>query len=317
MPQPTASEVHVDAALSQISVAYVQSRDDFIAGKVFPQVRVDKQSDKYFTYTKADWFRDEAEKRAPGTESAGTGFGISSTNTYFADIYALHQDVPDRVRQNADAALDPDRDATRFITQRMLLRQEMQWVTEYFSSGVWGTTVTPGNLWSSFTTSDPIGDIDLGTTTVAKATGFMPNTLVLGFEVWQKLRRHPDIVDQFKFTSSESVTTDMLAGLLGLDNVFIAKAIKNTTAEGVTASYSFTHGKDALLCWVTDQPGLLMPSAGYNFIWQGVSEGLQTDIGISRFRMDELKADRIEGEIAFDMKVVASDVGYFLNNVVS
>ena len=65
MAQPTPSDVHVDAILTNISVAYIQDQNYFIANKVFPSIPVEKQSDKYFKYTKGDWFRDEAAVRAP------------------------------------------------------------------------------------------------------------------------------------------------------------------------------------------------------------------------------------------------------------
>ncbi|NBR70500.1 MAG: hypothetical protein EBT75_00125 [Proteobacteria bacterium] len=83
MPQPTSSQVHVDAILTNISVAYMQQQANFIASRVFPIVPVSKQSDKFFTYTKNDWFRDEAQRRADATESAGGGYGLS-TDTYQA-----------------------------------------------------------------------------------------------------------------------------------------------------------------------------------------------------------------------------------------
>ena len=85
MPQPNINSVHVDAILTNISVAYLQNQDNFIADKVFPVIPVDKKSDKYFTYTKNDWFRDEAQRRAPGTESAGevTIFQLELTQQMF------------------------------------------------------------------------------------------------------------------------------------------------------------------------------------------------------------------------------------------
>jgi len=43
MAQPTNSDVHVDAALTNISVAYVQNAADFVAGRAFPNVPVSKQ----------------------------------------------------------------------------------------------------------------------------------------------------------------------------------------------------------------------------------------------------------------------------------
>ena len=78
MAQPTANDVHIDAILTNISVAYIQDQNAFVASKVFPTIPVEKQSDKYFVYTKGDWFRDEAQLRAPATESAGSGYNLTT-----------------------------------------------------------------------------------------------------------------------------------------------------------------------------------------------------------------------------------------------
>ena len=45
MPEPTASQIHIDAPLSDIAVAYKPDASLYIADKVFPIVEVDKQSD--------------------------------------------------------------------------------------------------------------------------------------------------------------------------------------------------------------------------------------------------------------------------------
>lgn len=316
MPQPTAGQVHVDAILTNISVAYMQSQANFVADKVFPIVPVDKRSDKYFTYTKGDWFRDEAKRRYGGDESAGSGYGLS-TATYSCDVFAIHKDIDDQTRGNADAPLNLDRDATEFVTQRLMLRRELQWVTDYFGTGIWGTDATPGILWDN-ANSDPITDVDTGKQTILLNTGFEPNTLVLGWQVWRQLKNHPDIVDRYKYTSADSITPDMVARLFEVDRILVAKAVQNTGKEGGSDSFAFTHGKHALLCYANPQPSLLMPSAGYTFSWRnGVSAGMGYDIGIRNFRMEQLISDRIEGQVAFDHKVVATDLAYFFNGAVS
>jgi hypothetical protein len=109
----------------------------------------------------------------------------------------------------------------------------------------------------------------------------------------------------------------MMARLFDVDRVLVAKAVKATNNEGGTGAYAFTHGKHALLCYSAPSPGLLQPSAGYVMSWTGVSAGLGATIGSSRLRMDSLRADRIEAEVAFDMKVIATDLGYFWNGVVA
>ena len=316
MPQPNTRDVHTNAILTNISVAFIQNQAHFIANKVFPIVPVDKQSDLFYTFTKADWFRDEAKRRGDATESAGSGYGLS-TDSYSCDVFALHKDIGDQARKNSDAPLNPDRDATQFVTQRQLLRQEIQWATDFFASGVWTTDNTPSNLWSNHTASTPISDVETAKRTILINTGYLPNTMVLGYDVKIQLIQHPEIVDRIKYAGEKVVTDALLAQLFGVERIFTAMAIKNTAVENETASYSFTHGKHALVCYSAPTPSLLQPSAGYTFVWRGVSNGLGQDIGISRFRMEHLKADRVEAEVAWDNKKVAADLGYLFASVVA
>ena len=325
MPQPTISDVHVDAILTNISIAYMQKAENMIADKVFPIVPVDKKSNKYFNYNKNDWFRDEAQRRAPGTESAGGGYNLS-TDTYSADVYSFHKDVDDQTLANADTPLNPLREASEFVTSRLLLRREVQFITDFMTTSVWATDVTgvaatPNATqfiqWSNYTTSDPIENIEAAKEKILSETGFEGNTLVLGYQAFRQLKNHPDIIDRYKYTTSSVITEEMMARLFGVDRVLVAKSVKATNLENVTGAYSFNFGKAACLLHVASNPGLMTPSAGYIFSWTGVSGGLGSTIGTSQFRMESLKASRVEAEVAFDNKVVAADLGYFFASAVA
>jgi len=315
MPLPTSRDVHVDAILTNISVAYIQKSSNFIATKVFPIVPVTKKSDKYFKYTKNDWFRDEAQIRADAEESAGGGYNIA-TDDYSCDTWAFHKDIGDETRKNADAPINVDREATEFVAGRILLKMETEWVSNYFGASIWGTDVTPTG-WDNYTASDPLDDIEDGKRAVLVTTGFEPNTLVLGYDVYKALKNHPDLVDRIKYTTSENVTTAIMAKLFEVDKVLVAKAVKATNNEGATPAYGFTHGKHALLCYSAPTAGLLQPSAGYVMAWKGVSDGLGETVATTRLRIPLRKADRIESEASWDMKVVGTDLGYFFSSVVS
>lgn len=320
MGQPTRSQVHIDSALTNVSTAYQQAADDFIATKVFPIVPVDKPTGKVFTYTKADWFRDEAKVRADAAESAGSGYGMS-TVSYSCDVFALHKDIGEQIRATADPQVDLERDAARFLTQRMLLRMEIQWVTDVFATSIWGTDSTPSNLWSDYTASDPIGDVETGKTAIISVTGARPNTLVLGYQTFVQLKSHPDIIDRIKYSTGvtgRTVNESLLAQMFDVDRVYVARAIKNTGNEGETASYSFVQGKHALLLHVPDNPGLLQPAAGYTLVWRGVDYGMgRNNIGIRRMDVPLTNAVRVEAQIAFDNKVLGTDLGYFFNGAVA
>jgi len=321
MPQPTISQVHpVNRPLTNVSVAYMQAATNFVAPLVFPTVPVEKRSDSYFVYTKNDWFRDEAQVRPDASESAGSGYNLS-TSTYLCDVFAFHKDVGEQAEANADAPLDMARDATQFVTNRLLLRREIQWATDYFTTSVWGTDATPSNLWSDYTASDPVGDIETGRLTILSNTGFLPNTLVCSYNVWSKLKNHPDIVDRIKGMAGPGnpaiATRQAVAGIFEVDRLLVCMGIKATNVEGETAAYSFIQGKHALLCYVNPTPSLLQPSAGYCFEWTGVSQGTGQTVGVKTLDVPLKAATRYEGQIAFDNKVVGSDLGYFFSSAVS
>lgn len=315
MPQPTHGQVHIDAALTNLSVAYLQDASQFIAGRVFPMVPVDHKSDKYFTYTKGDFRRNTAKPRAAGTESAGGGFNMSTDN-YSAETYALHKDVPDDIRNNADAAVNVDADASRFVMEQLLIQKEVQWAADNFTTGIWGTDVVGGTDFTAWgdASSDPETDIDAGKAKGLRVTGKMFNTLVVGYAVHQALKKHPLITERYKYTSSESITAEMIAAFLEIDQYWVAMASYNTAQEGAADVDSMILGSHALLCYVTPSPGLMAVSAGYTFVWKNASGGLNNaGVAMSTFRMQHLKSDRVEGEFTYDHKVVATDCGYFFS----
>ena len=309
--------VHVDKPLTDISVAYTQSDTNFIASRVFPTINVTKQSDKYFVFDRNTFMRDQAQKRGSGEESAGSGYTLS-TDSYFCDVWALHKDISDFDRANTDAPLNADRNAATFIAQQFLIRKEKQFVDDFLTTGVWGTDKTVAAQWSDYTGSDPLADVDVGKETILTATGQLPNTLVMNFQVFNKLKNHPDIVDRIKYTSSRVVTEEVLASLFGVDQVLVPKAVMDTSVEGLAASTSLILGKHALLCHVAKNPGIEVPSAGYCFAWSGLAPGLANGgMTMGKFRMDNLLSDRIEGHLAIENKVVGSQLGYFFSSVVA
>lgn len=320
MPQPTLSAVHVNRPLTNISLAYIQAQTNFIAARCFPRVPVEKRSDLYFRYSKADFLRDEMQKRAPATESAGAGYALD-TDSYVCDVWSLHKDLDDQIVSNYDDPLDAGRDATQYLTQQGLIRLERQFASDYMGSGIWGTTVTGGSGFTQWSdpSSDPETDVSLGRTTILQNTGMMPNRLVVSHPVHEALKKHPVIKDRFKYTTSESVTEDMLSRFFEIDQYLVSRAVYNSAKEGAAGTYGFAVGKHALLCYANPAPSLMVPSAGYIFTWRGLLGGVGGDLGfgLKSFRMDQLSADRIEAESAFDMKMVAADLGYFFADAVA
>src|SRR5574344_634283 len=94
---------HIDRALTNISVAYTQSADAFIADKVFPTIPVQKRSDVYFIYNKEDMFRDEVQERGQGAESVGGDYNLNIADPYYCKRYAYHYDITQEEKTNFDS----------------------------------------------------------------------------------------------------------------------------------------------------------------------------------------------------------------------
>lgn len=332
MPNPTQSDLHVNIPLTNVSVAYIPSATDYIATKVFPIVPVEKQSNIYWKYSKSDWRRTDVQKRAPGTESAGSGWNLE-TDQYYAQVYAVHKDIDDQVRSNADSNFNLESDATKFITNQLLLKREVDFVNKFLVTGVWATeytgvsgTPTAGQFkqWND-PASDPLNDIAKWVVNFRQLTGYAPNVLVLGAFVMQELKNHPDLIDRIKFTQRGVLTEDLIASLVGVDKVIVAYATQTSVAQindaviqDAGATYSFiSGGKTAFLGYSASGPSLMTPTCGYTFSWKGYLAGNSAGIRVKSFRMEHIAADRIEAEMTYDMKVVASDMGIFLNSVVA
>jgi len=326
--QPLPGDVHVNTPLSNISIAYVQDAGNFVADQVFPNLPVTKQSDRYYTYDRGYFWRNEMEERAAGAESAGSGYTLDSTPTYYAPVYAFHHDVTDQRRANSDNQLDPDKEATIIVTQKGLIKRETLFATRFMSGGVWtndwaGVAAGPtGNQvlqWND-ANSNPIEDIRSAKTTVLESTGFEPNTLVIGQRVFDKLIDHPDIVDRVKYGQTSGpaqIDVAELIALLKIQRIFVMKAVQNTGKEGEANAHSFIGGKKALLCYSTPTPGLMTPTAGYTFSWTGYLGASTNGMRIKKFRMEPNAADRVEIEASFDQKLVAADLGFFWNTIVA
>lgn len=321
MAQPTLTEVHVNRPLTDLSLAFIQDNNRAIASKVFPMVAVDKPSNNYFTYDKAQWLRDEAQFRAPGAEAAASGYSLS-VDTYNCTRKALKRFIADPIRAASDVA-DLDREAMAWLMAKMVIKQEVDWASKYFATSIWGTDVTGTTNFIKWNdaASTPIEDIRTGRRTVLGNTGFEPNAIVFGKLTFDRLCDHPDIIDRLKYGQTAGqpamATTSAMAQLFGVDAVYVSTAIKNTAVEEAAGSFSNILTNDAaLLVYAAPAPGLLTASAGYTFVWASAPGGSAAGTRIKSYREEPKESDVIEAEMWYDQKVVSSALGYFFTDAV-
>jgi len=320
MSSPTLRQAHIDRPLTNMSIAYMQSTDQFVFNKVFPFCSVEKESDRYYVFDIETFMRGRARRRADGTESAGGGYKLSSDSYDLGDPFAFHKDVTQRERDNADNPLDPDRNATDFVTQNILITAEEEWVGKNFVPGVWGTdeigdTDTP--RWDDYTTSNPVDVVANARLKIWSQTGYKPNTFTVHPTVHERLKNHPLILDR---TEGEVIDEKVLAKLFEVERYLIAGAVHRTGAEGSSAATGdFIAGKNALLTYAAKVPAKEMPSCGYTFMLSKKPvSGIDKGVRVARIPMDALGigTQRIEGELFINDKVTGKPLGFFFGDIV-
>lgn len=319
---PTAGDVHVNVPLTNFSQKFLQSNEAFVATTAWPNLPVAKQSDLYYVFDTGDFYRDEAEQRADGTESAGAGFDLSQ-DPYFAHVFAFHKDVTDRQRANQDTPVNLEQSATQFVTHKLLIRRERVMQQRLFANNLWfnGTAAavdaTATN--TNWVTGDPIAEIRAAITGVHLQTGYRPNRMLIGRQAYDVLMDNDEILSRITGGSTVAqpamVMRRLLAQLFELDSIHVMDAVFNQSARGVAASNAFIGGADALIYYAPSAVGLEEPTAAVQFSWTGMTGNTNNGMRIKRFRVEPKESDRIEGQMSFDFRLTSGALGHFFTAV--
>lgn len=311
-----ARDVHIDVPLSNIAVEAF-STGDFIGMQLFPVVDVRKQSDKYYTITKNSWLRvPSTTLRSPKTPPARVEFDVSS-DSYFADNYALASENAHEVLANADDPIQLRARTTRFLVDMLMRDQEVRvanLVTSISNIGS-GVALAGAAKWSNYISSDPVADITTGHAFIRQNTGLLANTMLMDFDSYQTVRRHPVLLDMYKYTQGGLVNDAELKSVFKVDRILISNAIRNAALENATASLVNIWGNNCLLCYVQPSPtGLRTATFGLAFRW--LNPELPAPWGVRVYNDPDpgKKTEILEAGYYQDEKIVAAQLAYLVGS---
>ena len=308
MPTPTVREVHIDQALTNISLKYQNA--DLIAERIFPVVLVQKESNLIFKYGKQDFVL-ENDIRAPGTRAKQVEWKIEGTERYAVVEHAYEMQLIDEVRNNADNPIKYDEDSTEYLTNKLKLNLEKNVadIVQNPDSYATGHSSVVDVKWNNYRDSDPLEDIEQAKEVVRSKIFMYPNTLIINDYTFRVLRRHPKLLEMYKYTRGGILTVDILKEIFEVENLLIGGAGIITSKEGQPEQIDRVWGNNAILLYVTKTPGLKQLSFGYIFRLAGFPL-------VERWRDDTTRSDWIRVSDKYDIKVVAPVAGYLLQNVV-
>jgi hypothetical protein len=266
MPMTNKGVRVIDPILTTHAQGYRQQ--EMVGDALFPRVPVGISGGQVLEFGK-EAFRLYNARRAPGANTKRVEFG------YLGKPFALVQDALEGklpIEHIRDAGQVPNiqlgQRSVNTVMRSLLLALEVEQsqiarnANNYdadhkvdLSAAKWSTT-----------DGDPAKDVRAGREAIRETIGVYPNTLLISAKAFAGAAENPKVLERFKYTSSDSVTAEMLARLMDVDRVVVGKAV-SADAQG---TFSDVWGADAVLAYVApDASSMEEPSYGYTYTLEG------------------------------------------------
>lgn len=256
----------IDPILSTHAQGY--RHPEHVGMALFPRVPVAVSGGQILTFGKES-FRDYNIRRTPGSATKRVQFG------YAGKPFALVQDALEGVvpREHLrDASQTPGINLGQRATNNAMriasLALEVEQATLARNASNYDSDHKVDLASSKWTddSNNPAKDIRTGQEAIRETTGMEPNTLLLSAKGFAAIRENAKVLERFKYTSRDSVTTEMIAKLLDLDRVVVGRAV----TAGANDAFSDVWGGDAVLAYVPQQASSMEePSYGYSYTMDG------------------------------------------------
>ncbi len=258
----------VDPVLSQVALGYQNA--EFIGLKVMPVVSCPKSGVLLMKFGKEAFIK-YAMRRAPGADVAAIQYG------YAADPVALVQDalngkVPrEWLRDSQDLpGVDHGKTAVNSVLQSMHLNLEIEIAEIAMDANNYGInnkiTLSGTDKWTD-PSSKLKSKIDEYKEAIRSKIGRYPNKFELSPTDYSACKEHPEVKEQFKYTSSDSITLAMLANFFEVDEVVVGKAVWTPSETDPLRDC----WDSSLLYYVPSEAERAMgvPSYGYTYVLDG------------------------------------------------
>lgn len=302
---PLINEVRFDPVLTNISVGY--EPEGYIADDVMPNVPVKLEDGSYWVWGDERFSTVDA-LRAPRARYRAVDFG-ATRQSYHAEEYGLEFKVDDRERNNSALPGELEEEGTEIITANLKNAKEKRVANLVLSTTniTQNTTLAGATQWSDVAGGDPIGVGATAAATIQGTTGKLPNSVAMGYKVWNKLQTNPKI--QALLAEGEQLALQRLARLWNVQNIYVGTVLTSTNKKGQATVLGDVWGKDVLFFHKVDRASRRRPSLGYQFRVQ--------DFKTFRYRRNEITSDVVRVNHIVAEKIVAAKLAYLVKAAIA
>lgn len=308
-PANTAT-VHTNAALTDFSAAY--ENGGFFADDLLPVMNTGgKRAGTYYKYARRDTAHIPPTLMGPASPAPEGNYSLS-TGTFLVADYGRKQIVSRAMQSNADAGLDPLRDAAAQNMQEIMLERESRAATVLFTAGNYsGNTGAVSVVWTTESTSTPIADINTAIAAIPYSGSDSRRVAFCCRSVWNALRKHPSLLAMKGLAATGQVSRQEFAAFFELDDLLVSDVKADTNNPGQDPTYSYLY-TSTMFGIVMVPKSLTTRSKAFGVTFrtgpQRVDSWYDQDLGVDG-------SDVVVTTMSEQIATVCGDQGYLLTSV--
>ena len=255
------SNIHpVDQILTSLAVEAIPSDSQLIADKIFEKVNIPERSGTLLIENTRNFMGspDLDLERAPGASRPMIGSFDRTSLTYKAKIYSASDSIAMEDIFDSQYPGSEEARIIRKVARTMKLAKEKRAADLLFTAANFAAgsksdaAAITGGAGVKFNAAgaEPLSDLHIVKDLVfANSHGINPDTLVLGREVFRELARNPEmrgyVGDASKGVASgnlllnDQAIIQVLQNVLGIPNVYVGAARRETAVPGATSSEGY------------------------------------------------------------------------------
>ena len=261
------SNIHpVDQILTSLAIEAIPSDSQLIADQIFEKVNIPERSGTLLIENTRNFMGspDLDLERAPGASRTMIGSFDRTNLTYKAKIYSASDSIAMEDIEDSQYPGSEEARIVRKVARTMKLAKEKRAADLLFTAANFAAgsksdanAITGGKgVKFNAAGAEPLSDLHIVKDLVfANSHGINPDTLILGREVFRELARNPEMrgyvgdatagIASGNLLLNDEAIIQVLRNVLGIPNVYVGAARRETAVAGATSSEGYI--------WTSDQ----------------------------------------------------------------
>lgn len=239
-----------DLLLTNVSSGLFMDQWSLACEKALPVIKSDMTTGKLGKYGNQH-LRIESSLKAGRGEYRRVETIARSTTSYNIDGHGLAGLVSADDYRNVQLPFDAEKDETIGLTTQLLLEKEVVMAQALTSTSnlTQNTTLSGTSQFNDYNNSDPVTIFANARETVREGCGLLPDTAIMDYQVFNKLRYHPQMLDAlgYKWDRPGGLKDQELCAVMDVKRLLLCDAVYNNSNEGQSDVLTPIWGKDIVL----------------------------------------------------------------------